>query len=1120
MRFDNSTRDNFLSGTVYPKAKITLRRWRLAFDEPYVMQNDGAVLSAAYASEDYYDDGAYRVLWGDSCVHLYGDKPRVRFISDAAYNSTPGAKILKVSRSTVAADTWAFGNGPTSPVTWGENFRLGVYPHTTPETFYLWFFDSSADLRVAVVSWGGSSWSWDSTSTGQDMGTWSGAAIHPVAAGVAFVVGYDDPCMWVRRAYWSGAAWTVGDKHVIWMSDNMVWTDAQWSDAVVNPADSNEIVISVNLLHWGSAYSLIYSTAGQTYSQPREMFPSAEQWGNLRVRVSAMNVINSRIWAVTTREPVASDGSVQAAHAGLISSPSGRHWRDDGFIGMGSNRGKLLYSAGDTYCYVAGNASVAKAEATYKLGTDLAAQKYEATEVFSVNYGHSGPSSAPEISGVAVNDDESLTDSGLLEAGNRIELTLAEARVGTFELIGTGELVEFSRVQTDDKDLVELEGLGLSQGLVGAYAYRPPAAKVYASPYSLYSNFRFENGNARQTVRTVNGTWLPEMKTDLGTYALHCKKSPALSLIPHSLAQPSCVIRLAFQGTVSIEGFFVVVWYEDEDNYWKVGIYDDEGTKRLIIGRVVDGVHTNDLDTAVTGALAVDTWYTLYVECKNGRLRGFFNNSNSYDYSSPTASVSYDTTQLTAGPPQTYHVGLAVEEFQGWEGATYSGTVTDEDWNVLEDISQSFGLDVRGMWVTCKEQERRVADRPSTVRITVDPGWSDEHIEGEEYGVYPEEAKDGPGCWVREFFLCEGFAPHTVSTILESAVELAGMGVTDVFADGDVPAIGSSSPIMREIDVEMASTAASDGLIMWASTVAEAGDSAWAGTLVSVGTGIVLHQEVEWTYDGTPSRGTVTVAQHPLMATMPGANDHVTRIQANHEAIIVSCDGHFLTAFPVLREIGGYVAKNTTATATRQEFGQWRSIIWDTNEPATSFLSRLLQGLRAKIIERRDGTLSISRFDDYLGDLGAYTTPLVEIETSERKPPSTFIEMVGAEKHGFYVSALSAKRWGLRYERSDNPTLVTQDEAVSEARRLTGLYAERAEPGRFMTNVPDPAAELEDSFEVDSIDYRIETTRFAFMLDEKGRPNIEAEITARREPTAGTVAIYGTTDYDDGDVYG
>ena len=81
MKFDNSTRDKFLSATVYPAARLYMRRMRLDFGNSWEQENDGGALGST-ASDDFYDDGEERVVWGDSCVLVGGAK--VRMISDAA----------------------------------------------------------------------------------------------------------------------------------------------------------------------------------------------------------------------------------------------------------------------------------------------------------------------------------------------------------------------------------------------------------------------------------------------------------------------------------------------------------------------------------------------------------------------------------------------------------------------------------------------------------------------------------------------------------------------------------------------------------------------------------------------------------------------------------------------------------------------------------------------------------------------------------------------------------------------------------------------------------------------------------------------------------------------------
>jgi len=1103
--FPSATRTKYLSDTLTPLAKITLRRLRLDFGSALYVENDGAVIDGANKQgDDHNDPVGYRVLWGDSCVQAVSPYNKFRLLAKAAWSSASN----NMWRSHTTGSDWSL-TAMTAPESILAGCRIGVYPKSDGK-YRVWFLNSGSDVKVYDLD--PSTWGWTSVGVTQLDVTVSGAAFHPVSESEAILVYYEDPTLYAKYLKWNGSSWTT-NTHVVIMSDELVWSDAHWSDAVVNPDDGGEIVVALNLNRWGSAHALIYNKASGIWSHPREIMPSAEQWGNLKVWLSGLTVINNRIWGVTVREPVGSRDVRMAHHVALVSSPDGRHWRDDGFVTTSTLRGKLLYRANEGYCYVAGNASVARAQASIRLGYDNSALKHEAVEVFDLTVNYSGPSSAPAVTVTALNDGDSLPDSGLLEAGNELAVEMG-ASGQSYGDYCKATLASASRGRAHGEDVIQLHGIGYMGRILGSLSYRPPAARVYDGPYVLYSKFEFDNKEPRLTVSQHSGLWVVEKLPPANQHVLYCKKA-GISLVPHSLGQQRLVARTKFQAKVSLEGVYFVFWWEDESNYWQAGIYAEPDVgHRLVITRFVNGVRSIKKNVSA-GTVSVGTWYTLYLETKPGQIRIYF--GDDYDFSSPLASTSYDVTQETSGAPSKHHVGLKVSAFSGWEGADITGTVTDSDNDRLADDTKTFTSGVVGKWVRCNEQDREIVDYDPTV-VYIEPYWADVPGVGAEYGIYTESAKDGPQAYFRDLLICEGILPWSVDGIADDILELAGVSRdTSVYTDTAVPDISGNPPTMRDVDVVLESSANPAQLALWASTT---GSGTWHGLKVSVGTSSTSLIMVE----GASSS---TVAVHPNMITLPSGTKRI-RVQATKDIIIISCDGHFVTAFDLNGlQPGGYVFRVSSGTATKREFVDvLDSFIWDTNQPAAAALARLLKGRRAKLVERSDGDVAISRFDSPLGDAGTYQTTLTSLQTSDDGASLvSLVEMVGAEERAFYVDEEAARK-ALRYVRADNPTLETQAAAQVEAYRTAILSRQLADQGEVELHVPDPALEVEDKFTVDGRGYIAQGIMWSWEMTDEG-PSIMAQIAAKKALPAVVEGTWGdgTTrpgdcDYDDGTQYG
>lgn len=408
----------FLSGDVTPRAKITLRRMRLDFGDTF-LRTYGTIGTTA-VGDDYYDRD-YHIIWGDSCVQ--GERI-FRLNSVAAQGVTTG--IMYRAQDNVS--TW----GMTYLAAY-ENVlarcRIGVYPLSNG-SYRVWYANAGSDVKIADLN--PSDWAWTPvTATGVAI-TNSGLALHPISASEAIAVWYEDPCLYCQYLKWNDIDWSgSGVVHVIIMSDSLVWSDAHWSDAEYVPGSNTKVSVVVNITAWGSAHSLVYNKTTDIWSQTREVMPSTEEWGNLRVWVSGLSTINNRLWAVTTRTPVGSRDIGMAYHVSLLSSVNGVHWMEEDFVTTSALRGKLHYIAGKNYCYIVGNASVARAGATYKLGTDIEngkdwagndqLQKYVLAEGCNFAFTHAGAGSVPEIT---IQSFGTLDDLSILEPGVDIHVEI------------------------------------------------------------------------------------------------------------------------------------------------------------------------------------------------------------------------------------------------------------------------------------------------------------------------------------------------------------------------------------------------------------------------------------------------------------------------------------------------------------------------------------------------------------------------------------------------------------------------------------------------------------------------------------------------------------------------
>jgi len=242
--FSSAIRNEYLSGDVTPTVRATLRRLRLDFGSTLYHDNDGHVIDGVHYQGDDYNDvpGGYRVVWGDSCISSVSPHSKVRLICKAAWTQG-GSSTWYVSRTTGSG--WSLSAISASNPTVGQYVRIGIYPAggvaDSSESFWVWYIDDLGDLYRKKLTY--------------TIGT---AAIHPVSASEAILVAYNDPYLWVKYLYYDGDWDGVSSDWVVHMSDDLIFSDAHWSDAVVSPDDSNKIVVAVNLTKWGSAHAITY----------------------------------------------------------------------------------------------------------------------------------------------------------------------------------------------------------------------------------------------------------------------------------------------------------------------------------------------------------------------------------------------------------------------------------------------------------------------------------------------------------------------------------------------------------------------------------------------------------------------------------------------------------------------------------------------------------------------------------------------------------------------------------------------------------------------------------------------------------------------------------------------
>lgn len=1063
---DAAVRPAYLSGTVTPKITGTVRRLRLDFGGmPLVYNTYNVITAGVYSSDDYY--GA--LLWGDSCVTATSSY-LVRLINSRAWAGGHNNFASKTNSGSVP-DDWVYADITNCATSQMSGTRLGIYPKPASDNLYVWYVAAS-DGAVYREELATATWVWSSkTATGLPL-TGTAHAIHPVAADRAFVVSYNAPHIQVRLAYWNGVDWTSSGSYAqVWMTNDLDSSTIFYSDAELLSGTTYCIV--VNLAQTGAAYAILYDTVNAIYSQPTLICGGSADWTGYRVRPTGLSSYNARLWLACERELEASNETPQAYHVALMSSANGKNWREEGFVGIHACRGKLIYGAG-TYCFVAGNAAVYRAAASYKLGADPGDLKQTLTEATGWQLAVSGANASARLAVELKDDDYVWSASQLLEAGNEVSASISHASEAWSDLF-TAYLVDVERIRTYTTDGFKLTAGGPLSKLAGPLAWCQPAGKLYQGPQSFYSNFNLDSGSARFTVAQQTGTWSTERDTTLCRYIL--KGQDGIAIIPRSIASQWLTMVAHLKLKVSVEGAFIVFFYEDADNYWRAGIWRDGAQDKLIIERITDGVASRvEANTSVS----TDMVFTLYVDARPGMIRVYLDTDD--DFSLGSETVNYPTSTETVGYPLPFHVGLEVLGFRDYTGANKSGTVDSATTNTLTDAGEFDGADV-GQYcrvTTGGEDYWRKVIAATADTITLQTDWSTVPSPGDEWGLYDEEDSNGPYVEFRDVGYCDCLPAWTVDDLVDDVLETSGVGRDS--APISIGTISGSSPIVQDVDVRI--TNAAPSVILHASRP----DASYTAYVVSCdGTWVTLSHVLN---GGAPS----VIAKIPCLVSVAAIATTEIRViyDVDEGVICVYADDHCIGAFWNVGTGGsGYVAVGA-GTGTTTEYSNVRpSFIWDVAEPGNTALANLLRGRRAKLVERADGAIAISDFDTR-DDLGTWATSLIQLETGLTAAAS-LIELEGADVRAYYLEP-SLARYNLLYARSTSESISGETETLSEARRIADLSEEVATYATPVAYAPDPAVECEDEVTIGGTDYIVEG--YALML-QSDADRVSARMQAR-----------------------
>jgi hypothetical protein len=309
-----------------------------------------------------------------------------------------------------------------------------------------------------------------------------------------------------------------------------------------------------------------------------------------------------------------------------------------------------------------------------------------------------------------------------------------------------------------------------------------------------------------------------------------------------------------------------------------------------------------------------------------------------------------------------------------------------------------------------------------------------------------------------------------------------------------------SAEIHGDLDITISGVTSSDPQIVFHASVPDATRyHGWRLTVAAASITVERHY-----YD---SGGVYeTVYQAPSLLDLGTTEGHVFRVVIRKDLLLVYADGHPHAAFTELEGTGrGWCWYGVSGpTYSLAEFARLQdSFLWDAEQP-NSALARLLQGFRAKLVERADGSVSLSRYDSHDTLTGGWATTVIR-RASKQGPTPTLLTLDGAE---YRVHYLEPDGRPIRARRADNPAIESEEELVGEARRLARYAREASSTTRVALHVPDPRAEIEDQVEVNSGDWIVDSLEMAFSNGAYGMNAQLRQLLA--EPSAG---VWGTDDY-------
>ena len=1164
---DPSLRDQFLDGVEYPSVRATIRKSRLDFGGALHVKS--VALAGDSVGDDYHDQSVGPVIWGSAAVHTESPYQMLQLISPAAWNTGGSEYLYRRLVDLEGTENWNYEQitGP-SGVSFKGLTKIGMMP--LPETPYVWlvYYVDASDGKMYREKYNSQTGAWSYKSVGGlDLGDCVSAAVYPffyrdpleglLGEDYVVVASYTPPFLkyaiyFYDQVYdrWTGYIYSRTD-----LQAEMNAVDVQWSGLGIaqggndwgwsHDEDNRALVINVG----DRAMSIVIdwdSTHGG--SDPFEILPSSE-WGNMRCRISGCANINGRMWGVAQRWAVGTDDIRYAEHTSLVSSGNGADWRDEGYVIDIPVRGVPLMKPGGDYLYIVGNASVARARACSQIGEDPGDLKRIIYELDNMAVSFAGPGSTHQINLSAVDvDGGDLAD--FLTPGN--EITVEIGANGVYGNYVTGELVDITKAESQEGDRYNLLCLGKLARAIGSMSYRPMGARMYEGPYSLYSTFTLDNGLPRLTLAPQTGEWINYGVAKHGRYSLYCKK-PGVAILPHLLSSNSFITRITFKPTVSFEGIYFILWWEDENNYAKIGI------KRtylpwewgLSITVVQDGVEEIKEGSTIDHLL-VDEWYTMTMAVFGNSVKLWFHSgmpgeTDPEKEKNGSYSISGLGFTLSEGfPPKSYQIGLEVEDFVlgTWEGSIDYGTVDSSGSSYIQDDSQNFGSDAVGNWLVVSGYERQVVSRTAT-RLYVTPDFPAPPAPGSAYSVYPrfEDGPMLPGAIFSDFFLYTGEHPWTVGLILGNMLELAGLT-----PDESVRPVINLVPLAQATDdqyisghIDAVIEAAGPGfssnpviMYLWASSTEIDNQyqfSAYKLVVESAETSLYFVQSLN---SGTLPYGYETlIARHPNLVrlSLPGQGLYNTiRVLANTNYIGVYAGAQLLTAFPLDDVIpGGYVSIETALSpggqAWMMEFREViDSFIWDSGIPLSGALQRLLQGRRVKFIENENGEIGVSRFTGDWGEIvgGPPVIPVTSKNTGstiQNRPAVIGVE--GAVDRAYILDRELARVGVSSYERVDNPSIIGGPlDVMADAKREMDIRRGQSRPAQYQLYMPDPSLMIENWWTDDEgVRRTINSINMALQggLDQM---TVSFSLSTRGDGETPEPALWDTALFDSGEEYG